>query len=332
MSGMEKHTSVPAMIDGVRRILRTRAYSPRSVQAYLAWIERFLRFHDGPHWKALTRGHAESFLHHLASDVGLSPNSRNQAASALAFLYREVLGSDALEGMPRARGLTTVPVVLSHREAMRVLNELRGRYQLVASLMYGAGLRVTEAVSLRVKDLDFDLGQIAVRAGKGAKDRMVPLPQRARPALQRQCATVQHLHGGERREGRGWASLPGALHRKDPAAGYSLGWQFAFPARSSTRDETTGRFGHWHMHASSVQRQVKAAVRRSGILKNATSHTFRHSFATQLLRDGVDARTVQRLMGHNDLRTTMVYLHAIDQVGLSVRSPLDRPTDPRGRD
>jgi len=194
VSDMQKHTSVPAMIDGVRRILRTRGYSTRSVTAYLAWIERFLRYHDGPHWRTLGSGHAEAFLHHLANGEGLSPNSRNQAASALAFLYREVLRSDAVDRLPRARGPKTVPVVMSHGEAMRVLNELRGKYQLAASLMYGAGLRVMEVVNLRIKDLDFDLLQIAVRGGKGAKDRMIPLPVRARQALSlcRQSRVREH--------------------------------------------------------------------------------------------------------------------------------------------
>lgn len=322
---MEGHTSIPRMIDGIRRVLRTRGYSRRTRKAYLNWIRRFLRFHDSPHWRSLSGAHAEAFLAHLANGTGLAPNTRNQAASALAFLYGEVLDSDAMEGVARARGPRTVPVVLSHGEALRVLGELRGKYHLVGSLLYGTGMRVSEGVGLRIKDLDFELDQIAVRAGKGAKDRMVPLPRQIRRALQRQRAATTKLHRRDRRDGGGWVRLPGALHRKDPTAGYSLKWQFLFPASRRSRDPATDRWGRWHMHPSAVQRAVKEAVRASGIVKNATCHTFRHSFATQLLRDGVDIRTVQKLLGHKDIRSTMIYLHAVDQVGLGVRSPLDRP-------
>lgn len=313
------------MVDGIRRIMRTRGYSPRTEESYLGWIERFLRFHDCPHWKTVSGVHAEAFLDHLANDAGLAASSRNQAASALAFLYREVLDSDAMEHMPRARGPKTVPVVFSHAEALKVLQELRGKYHLISSLMYGAGLRVSEASSVRVKDLDFDLNQIAVRGGKGAKDRIVPLPETLRDLLKSQCGKAAHLHRRDRRDGAGWVSLPGAFHRKDPQAGYSLKWQFLHPASRLSNDPTTGRPGRWHLHVSAVQREVKTAIRAAGILKKASCHTFRHSFATQLLRDGVDVRTVQKLLGQADIRTTMIYLHAVDQIGLGVRSPLDRP-------
>lgn len=322
---MANHTPIGPMIDGIRRIMRTRGYSPRTEDSYLRWIERFLRFHDRPHWKTLLGVHAEDFLDHLANEACLAANSRNQAASALAFLYGQILGSDAMKNFPRARGPETVPLVFSHPEAMKVLRELSGKYHLISSLMYGAGLRVSEASSLRVKDLDFDLDQIAVRGGKGAKDRIVPLPYRSRESLKRQRAKVEHVRRRDSRDGAGWVSLPGALHRKDPQAGYSLTWQFLFPASRMGKDPATGRRGRWHLHVSAVQREVKTAVRASGILKNASCHTFRHTFATELLRDGVDVRTVQKLMGHKDIRTTMIYLHAIDQIGLGVRSPLDRP-------
>lgn len=325
---MTEHTPIPGMIDGIRRILRTRAYSPTTEKAYLSWITRFLRFHNSPHWRSLDKGHAEEFLHHLTSSEGLGPKSRNQAASALAFLFREALDSDAMDNVKRARTPHTERPVMSHREAMRVLSELRGKYRLLAELMYGSGLRVKEAVSVRVKDLDFDLDQILIREGKGKKDRFVPLAFSLRAELKRQRRSVEELYRADLKNGGGWARLPGALHRKNPQAGNSLLWQFLFPSSRESHDPATERRGRWHIHESALQRQVHEAVRSAGIPKVASSHTFRHSFATQMLRDGLDLRTLGRIMGHQDIRTTQRYLHAIQQVGLRIRSPLDRPPDP----
>jgi integron integrase len=322
---MTNRTSVSGLVEGIRRIIRTRGLSPRTEEVYLRWIAEFWRFFDSPNWRVVTGRHAEEYLDYLANERRLAPKSRNQAATSLAFLFREVLDSDAMTKVKRAKGLTRIPLVLSHREALRVLNELRGKYYLAAALMYGAGLRVTEAASLRVKDLDFELDQIVVRCGKGGKDRVVPLPSTLREQLKQKIKEVDRLRRRDQKNGGGWASLPGALHRKDPRAGYSLGWQFLFASSKESKDPATGRRGRWHLHRSAVQRQVKKAVRESGIVKNASSHTFRHSFATQSLRDGVDIRTLQTLMGHKDIRTTMIYLHALDQVGITVRSPLDRP-------
>jgi site-specific recombinase XerD len=208
-----------------------------------------------------------------------------------------------------------------------VLSHLSGKYRLLGSLMYGTGARLLESHQLRVKDLDFDLLQIAIRDGKGAKDRWVMLPDRLRPALRRQVSRVEKLHEADRRRGGGWAQLPGALDRKDPRAGYDLAWQFLFPAARWSPDPATKRQGRYHLHQTSMQRQMKRAVRAAGISKPATCHTLRKSFATEMLRAGYDARSVQKLMGHNDIRTTMDYVQSITDAGLGMRSPLDRPED-----
>jgi integron integrase len=326
---MPGHTSIPKMIHGIRRIMRARAYSPRTEAAYVQWIERFLRFHDRPHWRDLGEQHAQTFLTSLEEEDGLAPKSRNQAASALAFLYREVLGSDAMDGVKRAREPQNEAVHLSNNEAHKVLAELRGKYRILAGLMYGSGLRVEEALSLRVKDLDFELEQILVRRGKGAKDRFVQLPRALSNVLKTQVRDVAALHREDRRSGGGWAALPGALHRKDPGAGFNLRWQFVFPASRWSPDPKTNRRGRWHLHNSALQREIKKAVIASGIAKNATSHSFRHSYGTQIAR-AVPVDVLMRLMGHKDVRTTLRYMHNAAEVGVGVESPLDRsgPTEP----
>ncbi len=323
---MPRYPQIEALVRRARRAMESRDYSPRTIAAYSAWIERFLVFHRSPHPDALDRPHAERFLEHLAQTRHLAAKTRNQAASAIAFLYRELLESDAMERVPRAKGRRSMPVILARREATRVLQELRGKYRLIGALLYGTGMRLDECLSLRVKDLDFELAQIAVRAGKGGSHRFVPLPDNLREALAQQLRRVRQLLVEDRARGTGWAALPSALHRKDPQAGYTLVWQFLFPASRTRIDPITGRLGRHHLSPTAVQRKMKEAVRRAQIPKNATCHSLRHSFATQMLRDGCDVRTVQKLMGHRDIRTTQIYLHATDQLGIGVRSPLDRLT------
>ena len=273
---------------------------------------------------AFEASHAEAFLKHLGDELRLAPKTRNLAASAVAFLYAEVLGKDAMRSVARAKGSRQVPVVLSRQEVRAVLEHLKGRYRVVASLMYGTGMRVGECLGLRLKDLDYELAQITVRDGKGRKDRYAIFPERTRIHVRRIAGRVAELHRRDRERGGGWAVLPGALHVKMPEAGWELGWQFLFPARRPTADPVTGRMGRYHLHESAMQRAMKKAVRASGILKLATCHTLRHSFASQLLRDGYDIRQVKDLLGHNDVRTTMIYLHAVDHTGLGIRSPIDR--------
>jgi len=311
------------------RLLRVRGYSPRTRKAYLGWMRRFLYSQRVLPPSALRREHVDRWLSLLADEARLAARSRNQAASALAFMFREVLGTDLMKDVERARGQRRVPVVLSHGEARRVIDVLKGQHHLVASLLYGSGLRLSEALQLRVKDLDFELAQLIVRDGKGNKDRYAVMPELVLRPLQAQVRRVRAMHAGDRLLGGGWAPLPGALHRKDPEAGFQLAWQFVFPSTRASKDATTGRLGRWHLDASAVQRAVKKAVRVAGVTKAASCHTFRHSFATELLRDGHDIRKVQDLLGHKDIRVTMIYLHTVTHTGHSVRSPLDRPTHPR---
>lgn len=321
---MVRYPQTERALEQAGRTLRQRGYSARTQATYLRWMRRFLAWAGHPHPDALGRGHLEGFQSHLTDDLGLAAKTRNLAASALTFLYREVLGSEAGGEVRRARGASRVPVVLSHREAMAVLGELHGRKYLVAALLYGTGMRLLEALQLRVKDLDFELGRVEVRAGKGGKDRVVMLPQALMPDLRRLIRLVARRHEADRRAGNGWAPLPGALARKKPDEGWSLGWQYLFQATRQSTDPLTDRLGRAFLHPSAVQRAVRTAVRRAGILKPATCHTFRHSFATQMLRDGYDIRVVQELLGHKDVRTTMLYLHVVDQLAPAVRSPLDR--------
>ena len=318
---------IDQLVADVRRILRTRGYSARTRVTYCRWVQRFLLAGASKPIDHLGRDDVEHFLAGLTEADRLAPKSRNQASSALAFFFREVLGRDELRSMPRAKESRRVPSVLSHRQVRLVLAQLSGKYRLLGSVMYGTGLRLTEAHRLRVKDIDFDLLQITVRDGKGAKDRWVMLPEALAPAIRRQVDRVASQHEDDRHRGAGWAALPYALSRKDPSAGYELAWQFLFPASRWSRDPATRRLGRYHLHPTSTQREVKKAAKASGIPKPVTCHTFRRSFATQMLRAGYDVRSVQRLMGHRDVRTTMIYVEAVTDAGLGMRSPLDRPDD-----
>jgi integron integrase len=322
---MPRYPQTEQLIAEVRQILRTRGYSVRTEETYARWAARFLSHAGHPHREALIKEHVERFLTRL-TESSVSPKTRNQAASAIAFLFKEVLQSDVVAEIKRARGRNRVPTVLSHQEVCAVLGELSGRKYLVAALLYGTGMRLSEALGLRIKDVDFELARIVVRQGKGGKDRVLPLPATLAPELARQIRRVRLTHERDRERGGGWACLPGALARKKPDEGYSTGWQYVFPARSCVEDPVAKRKGRGPLHPSAVQRAVRAAVRRAGVVKPATCHTFRHSFATQMLRDGYDIRVVQELLGHRDVRTTMIYLHAADQGAAGVRSPLDRAT------
>jgi len=311
-------------LDRLRRLLHTRAYAAKTEQAYRRWVERFLKFVGAIPIETIGMAHVERFLDHL-TERDLSAKSRNQAASALTFFLREVLGLEDIDSIPRARQPETLPTVLSLGEVERLFTQLSGKYRLIGMMIYGTGVRVSEALALRVKDIDFDLAQVAVRGGKGQKDRMTVLPDRSRPVLTRQIELVRQLHRGDRKRGSGWASLPGALHRKDPGAGFRFGWQFLFPASRLIADKKSGSRGRHHLHPTAVQRQIKRAGLAAGITKAVTPHALRRTFATEMSRAGCDLATIQRLLGHNDIRTTMRYVRSVTDTGLHLRSPLDHP-------
>jgi integron integrase len=266
------------------------------------------------------------FLTHLVVERNLSAATRQQALSALLFLYRNVLGRplEALGRLPRGRVPTTLPVVLTADEVTRVLGAIRGIHRLIALLLYGSGLRVTECLQLRVKDLDLGPGELTVRRGKGGKDRHTVIPQAAQGPLRIQLERVKALHERDLAAGAGWVELPGGLAAKYPRAGNSWPWQWVFPARRRYRDGETGRVYRHHLHESAIQRAMAGAVRASGIGKRASCHTLRNSFATHLLEAGYDIRTVQELLGHRDVSTTIIYTHVLNRGGRGIRSPADR--------
>ena len=328
------HPGAEGLLEALSVAIRAREYSPRTERAYRDWVRRFLDFHQStpPADAALDPARGRRFLEHLAVDARLAAKTRNQAASALAFLFRELLSEEGFAVVPRAREPRTLPTVLSHREVLSVLKELRGRHRLIVSLLYSAGLRLQECLRIRVRDVDLELRQIFVRNGKGKKDRYVPLAERAAAPLRKRIERRRELHERDLAHGRGWTPLPGALDKKEPRAGYELAWQFVFASRAIHTDSATGRRGRRALHPSAVQREVKRAARAAGIQKRVTCHTFRHSFATETLRGGCDIRTLQHVLGHEDVRTTMIYLHVVEQTGLYIRSPLDRPADPEDAD
>lgn len=315
----------PRLLTEVRRACRARQFSPRTEAAYTSWIRRYIHFHGLRHPEELGEPEVAAFLSHLANDRAVGSSTQNQAASALLFLYREVLRRviQPSADVVRPRKPRRHPIVLTRQEVQAVLSHLNGSKRLVASLLYGSGLRLLEALQLRVKDIDLKRLELTVRHGKGGHDRLTMLPAALRLDLHRQIERVCAQHEVDVRNGTGWATMPAALARKFPRAARELQWQFIFPATRTQTDSQTGqRFRH-HLHESAIQRAVKEAVRRAGITKRATCHSFRHSFATHLLEDGYDIRTIQELLGHRDVRTTMIYTHVLNRGGHGVRSPLD---------
>jgi len=318
--------SPPRLVDRILEAARLRRFSRRTEKAYLGWIRRFVVFHGKRHPAALGPEEVTAFLSHLATEGGVSASTQNQALCALLFLYREVLGVDLpwLHGLARAKTPRRLPVVLSRAEVARVLDEMRGTPRLMATLLYGSGLRLLECARLRVKDVDLAREQLVVRGGKGDTDRVALLPVAAREPLRAQLARVGELHARDRAIGAGWVELPHGLDRKYPEAGRSRAWQWLFPATRTYRHAESGRVRRHHLHESVLQRAVKDAMRAARIEKHASCHTFRHSFATHLLEDGYDIRTVQELLGHRDLSTTMIYTHVLGRGVGGVRSPVDR--------
>ncbi|RIL05182.1 MAG: integron integrase [Proteobacteria bacterium] len=314
------------LVADVRAALRLRHASPRTEESYLHWLRRFVVFHGGRHPARLGPDAIVAFLNHLALEAGVAASTQNQALNALVFVVRHALGLEMpeLDALVRARRPRRLPVVLTAEEVRLVLAQLEGMPRLVASLLYGSGLRLLEALSLRVKDLDFASREIRLRDGKGRKDRVVPLPESLAPALREHLATrVLRLHERDLADGFGETPLPDALARKYPNAAREWGWQWVFPASCRFVDAATGRERRHHFHETAVQRAVRRAVLAAGIAKPASCHTLRHSFATHLLARGYDIRTVQELLGHRDVKTTMIYTHVLNRGGLGVQSPLD---------
>jgi integron integrase len=315
----------PKLLDRVRLTIRSRHYSRRTEDAYVHWIRRFIVFHGRRHPSELGASDIAAFLGWLAAEQHVAASTQNQALSGVLFLYREVLRQDVgpMDLQPRARTPVKVPVVLTRSEAQRVLDQLTGVPQIVGALLYGAGLRLQECLELRVKDLDFERREITVRRGKGQKDRRVMLPDALRSTLQAHLELVAQVHRRDLAAGFGRVVLPGALDRKYPAACTEWAWQFVFPASRVCRDERFGPPSRFHLHESAIQRAVTEAARKAGLAKRVSCHTFRHSFATHLLESGYDIRTVQELLGHSDVSTTMIYTHVLNRGGLGVKSPLD---------
>ena len=328
--GLFPNRSRPRLYDCLIAEIRGRHYSQRTEKAYARWITRFIRFHRQRHPRQLGEDDVNRFLTDLAVRHNVAASTQNQALSALLFLYEKVLKQplDRIEGVIRARRPKRLPLVLTRDEIGRIFSHLDGIPRLVASLLYGSGLRLLECLRLRLKDVEFQRCEILVRDGKGQRDRVTMLPTAVSAPLQGHLKQVRDLHRRDMKRGLGRVPLPNTIHKKFPNANTEWAWQWVFPATSHYTDRNTGQRHRHHLHETVVQRAVKQAVRLSGTTKPASCHTFRHSFATHLLEDGFDIRTIQELLGHKDVSTTMIYTHVLNKGGRGVRSPLDGLPDP----
>jgi integron integrase len=312
-------------LDRLRESLRSRHYSRRTEETYCHWVKRFIYFHNVRHPIDMAEPEINAYLTHLAVKEKVSASTQNQALSALLFLYRHVLDRKVgdLGEVIRARKPLHVPVVMTREETKAVLSRLEGDKWLMASLMYGAGLRLMECLRLRIQDVDFARNEITIRDGKGAKDRVTMLPASVKMPLQKHLLTAKQIHEKDLTDGWGRVQMPYALDRKYPNASADWRWQWVFPQGSRWRNRETGEQGRHHVHESIVQKAVREAVAKAGLVKHASCHTFRHSFATHLLQDGYDIRTTQELLGHKDVSTIMIYTHVLNRGGQGVRSPAD---------
>lgn len=308
----------------VREKMRAANYSSKTINSYLNWIKQFIIFNDKKYPSELSKENIESFLTYLAVKRNVSASTQNQALSAILYLYKNVIKKEIgwLDNIVRAHNSRRLPVVFTKDEVGRIFSFLEGTPKLICSLLYGSGLRLGEALRLRIKDIDFEKNQILVREAKGNKDRITTLPLSIIPELKNHLNKVYLQHKEDLRNGKGQTKLPYALARKYPNASSDFYWQYAFPADKFIIDDETGLEFRYHIHESTIQKAIKRAVKKAGILKHGTAHTFRHSFATHLLEDGYDIRTIQELLGHNSLKTTMIYTHVIKQ-GAGIISPLD---------
>jgi len=318
--------SEPRLLDQLRDRIRLKHYSIRTEQAYSDWVRRFVLFHGKRHPRELGHEEVEAFLTHLAVAGRVAASTQNQAKSALLFLYKEVLASELpwLDGVQSAKRPARLPIVLTRAEVRIVLGSTSGTSGLILHLLYGTGMRVLEALRLRVKDIGFERREILIRDGKGARDRVTMLPEQLAPALRDHLVRVKQLHESDLRGGYGAVYLPFALERKYPNAAREWAWQYAFPAQHRSVDPRSGIERRHHAGDTAIQRAMRAALRAAAIAKPATPHTLRHSFATHLLEDGYDIRTVQELLGHRDVATTQIYTHVLNRGPRAVLSPLDR--------
>lgn len=316
----------PRLLDQVRAAIRTKHYSPKTEEAYVGWTRQFILFHDKRHPIEMGETEVGQFLQHLAVNKGVAASTQNQALNALLFLYGSVLNKPfgKLPNVFRAKRPKRLPTVLRQDEVERLFAAMTGHYSLMARLLYGAGLRLRECTNLRIKDIDFSTNQILVRDGKGFKDRVTMLPEAVKEELSKWISRLKSFHQKELDAGRGHATLPYALARKYPNLSKSLQWQYVFPAARLVWDEETKIWRRHHVFDDTLQRAVSAAGKRAGIEKQVSCHVLRHSFATHLLEQGCDIRTVQVLMGHKDVSTTMIYTHVLKKPGLGVKSPLDQ--------
>jgi integron integrase len=315
----------PGLIEELRQVLRSKHYSRRTEQSYCNWVRRFVRYHRMRHPGTMGQAEINAFLSHLALSRKVSASTQNQALSAILFLYKGVLKREIgnLDDVIRARRSKHLPIVMTRDEVADVLGRLEGQVWLICSLLYGAGLRLTECLELRVQDIDFSANQIVVRSGKGFKDRVTVLPQSVKRALFDHLKEVRAIHERDLADGYGRIPLPHALAKKYSGADRQWRWQYVFPQRNRWVNRETGQQGRHHLDESIVQKAVKAAVSEAGLTKRVSCHVLRHSFATHLLEDGYDIRTVQELLGHKDVRTTMIYTHVLNRGGKGVRSPMD---------
>ncbi len=313
------------LLDRVRYRIRVMGYSIRTEQSYVSWIRRFILFHNKRHPQDMGKGEIEAYLTHLAVTRHVAPSTQNQAFNALLFLYRKVLEIEFPENINayRSKRPTRLPTVLTKAETIKIISMITGFHQIMVKILYGSGLRSIECLRLRIKDLDFDMSQIIVRDGKGKKDRVSILPEDIKNPLLRHLIFIRQIHENDLSKGFGRVYLPYALAKKYKNADTEFAWQYVFPAKTISIDPRTGTKRRHHIHQSSLNKAVKIAAKRAQINKLISCHTFRHSFATHLLQDGYDIRTVQELLGHKDVSTTMIYTHVLNKGGRAVRSPLD---------